>query len=319
MSSTLIIAIFFAVMALAGVVIFFVVKQKQKEAQTSSAENLSRRIEILQEGFGDQGLLEERTPEQSFLESLNQDLINLIGSIAPIPSPEKLSLLNKAGLRTKDAHVWFFFQQVSGAIMGLALGALSIFFVGPMFGITVGVLLALLFFMSPSSEMRRRIKERSYKIDKTLPDMIDLFANCCIAGVSFDIAAGYILNDLGNDPLMVPIKEDFLAWQADANLGIARPDCWKRLADRSESKNIRYFTSLINQSEKTGGSVAEALFKMSGFFRERRKQQIESEIAQLPTKMSSQTIAFIVMPIILLLLGPVCLNAFRMVAELFGR
>lgn len=317
MGTTIIIAVFFVVMAAVAAGIFIFVQKKQQNTEASSSDSLSRRIEILQEGFGDQGLLEERPPDQGFMESLSQDMVNMIGSFAPVPSPEKLALLNKAGLRTKDAHIWFFFQQISGAVVGLGLGAMSVFVLGPMAGIAVGLMLALLFFMGPSSDMRNRIKERSYRIDKTLPDMIDLFANCCIAGVSFDIAAGYILNDLGDDPLMGPVKEDFLAWQGDANLGIARPDCWKRLSDRSDSKNIRYFTSLINQSEKTGGSVAEALFKMSGFFRERRKQQIESEIATLPTKMSTQTMAFIVLPIIILLLGPVCLNAFKMVAELF--
>ncbi|MDX1919493.1 MAG: type II secretion system F family protein [Candidatus Caenarcaniphilales bacterium] len=315
----LIIAVFFVILLVAGVAIFMLVTKKQQQSDATSSEALNRRIAILQEGFEDQGALESRAPEQNPLDSINGDLMNFIGSFTPVPSPEKLDSLNKAGLRTSDAHIALFFQQISGGIVGAGLGFLIIFTgLSFMAGIAIAMCLALLFYMAPASDVRKRIKERSYKIDKTLPDMIDLFANCCVAGVSFDIAAGYILVDLEDDPLIKPIKEDFLAWQADVNFGMERPESWRRLANRSESKNIRYFTSLINQSEKTGGSVAEALFKMSSFFRERRKQQIESEIATLPTKMSSQTIVFIVLPIVLLLLGPVGLNAFRMVAELFG-
>lgn len=315
----LIIAVFFIIVLVAGGAIFMMVRQKQQQSDATSTDTLNRRIAILQEGFEDQGALESRLPEEGVLDSLNRDLMNFIGAFAPVPSPEKLAMLNKAGLRTSDAHIALFFQQVSGAIVGAGMGFLVIFTgLKPMAGIAIAMCMSLLFYMGPASDVRRRIKERSYKVDKTLPDMIDLFANCCVAGVSFDIAAGYILVDLEDDPLIRPIKEDFLAWQADVNFGMERPEAWRRLADRSESKNIRYFTSLINQSEKTGGSIAEALFKMSAFFRERRKQQIESEIATLPTKMSSQTIVFIVLPIVLLLLGPVGLNAFRMVAELFG-
>lgn len=318
MDMTLIIAGFFIFLVACGVVIFMMVQSGQKRSDATSSETLSRRIAIIQEGFEDQGMLESREPDEGVVDSINKDLMNMIGKFAPVASPEKISMLNKAGMRRPDAHVAMFFQQVAGGIMGAGIGFLIIFTgIGVMAGIAIALCLALLFYLGPSSEMNRRIKDRSYKIDKSLPDVIDLFANCCVAGVSFDIAASYILADLEDDALLAPVKEDFLAWQADVNLGMDRQDSWKRLADRSNSKNIRYFTSLINQSEKTGGSVAEALFKMSDFFRERRKQLIESEIAQVPTKMSTQTIAFIVLPIVLLLLGPVGLNAFRMVADLF--
>ncbi len=313
-----IILIFLVAIVVVGGVTFVVVNKQQQKTDASSAEALSRRIAILQEDFGDQGLMEHRAPNESFLESLNKDLLNFIGSFSPVPSPEKMDKFNKAGLRTKEVPVSIFFQQISGAVMGIVLGIILCFTPIGIAGLALALGFAYMGYSSPMSDVRKRIKERSYRIDKTLPDMIDLFANCCVAGVSFDIAAGYILNDLGDDPLMQSIKEDFLAWQADVNLGMERPEAWKRLANRSESKNIRYFTSLINQSEKTGGSVAEALFKMSGFFRERRKQQIESEIATLPTKMSSQTIVFIVLPIVVLLLFPVGLNAFKMMGELFG-
>ena len=73
----------------------------------------------------------------------------------------------------------------------------------------------------------------------------------------------------------------------------------------------------MNQSEKTGGSIADSLFKMSSFFRDRRKQQIQAEIAQLAQKMSMQTMAFIILPIIILLMGPIFLNAAQMAGQLF--
>ncbi|HEY9886146.1 MAG TPA: type II secretion system F family protein [Vampirovibrionales bacterium] len=310
--------IFFAILIAVSAGLFVFLQGKEKRARLSSSDELNRRIAVLQDGMQDQGALESRAPNESFFDKLSHDLAGFITGFSPSPSKDQINMLNKAGYRTNDAHVWFFFQQVSGAITGVCLGILTVVLgLGLMAGLAVGLLLGLLFYMAPMSSMRNTIQDRTKKIDKTLPDMIDLFANCCMAGVSIDIAAGYILNDLGNDEVLQPIKEDLLAWQSDVNLGVDRPKAWQRLAERSDSKNIKYFTSLINQSEKTGGSISEALFKMSDFFRERRKQMIESEIAQLPTKMSTQTIFFIVMPIVVMLMFPVFLHAYKMASELF--
>ncbi len=313
------IAIILTLVIICSAGIFFVVQNNQRKAESSSSDNLNRRIAILQEGFQDQGFIESRESNVGAGDSLWQDFMNLIGTVAPVPNPDKLEALNKAGYRTKNAHILFFVQQIGGAIAGGLLAGIATLMISHdmLYGLLATLLVGLLGFIGPQSSLRKKIQERSYMIDKTLPDMIDLFANCCIAGVSFDTAAGYILNDLGDDPLLTPIKEDFLAWQADVNLGMPRPDCWNKLSNRSNSKNIRYFTSLINQSEKTGGSIAESLFKMSGFFRERRKQQIQGEIAQLATKMSMQTMVFIVLPIIVLLMGPIFLNAAQMASQLF--
>lgn len=313
-----IIVIFTVITAFIGVGAYIFFSKKAEQSEASSAESLSQRISILQEGFVDQGLLESRNSHKGSVD-LGSDISNFFGSFAPVPGPAQLALLNKAGLRTPNAHVLIFMRKLSGAVFGIVIGIImSIFLSLGMSGIAIGLALAFMGWTGPNSEIRKRIQDRSYKIDKTLPDMIDLFANCCVAGVSFDIAAGYILNDLEDDSLLLPIKEDFLAWQSDVNLGMERPDSWKRLGERSDSKSIRYFTSLMNQSEKTGGSIAESLFKMSSFFRERRKQQLEAEIAQLPMKMSSQTIVFIVLPIVILLLGPVAINMFKTVGQVFG-
>ena len=308
----------FTLIPIIGILGYVYIRKSGQRAQSTSTDVLNQRIAVLQEGFVDQGKLEERDSDESFFEALNKDTFNLIGSFAPTPSEELTQLLNKAGERDKYAYLRTFFQQIIGGIFGFTIGVCLIFVMNnTAAGLALGLGIGFLFYSGVKSGLRTKAKDRSYKIDKTLPDVIDLFANCCVAGVSFDTAANYILNDLGSELIMKPIKEDMLAWQADVNLGMTRPEGWKRLSDRSDSKNIRYFTSLINQSEKTGGSVADALFKMSSFFRERRKQLLEAEIAQLPTKMSSQTIVFIVMPMVVLLMAPVGLNAFRMVSEIF--
>ena len=315
MDITLILVIISA--ALLGTGTYLFVSKQQERSEIGSSQNLNERIAVLQEGFVDQGGLESRGTGKNFTDYGN-DFANFIAPFAPIPSQQQLSQLNKAGLRQPGAFINIWLQKMSGIVFGVGLGLVVGFMIGMLYGLIVALLLGVLGFMAPISDIRKRTEDRTLKIDKTISDMIDLFANCCVAGVSFDIAAGYILNDLENDPLMQPIKEDFLAWQSDVNLGVERPTAWKNLAERSNSKSMRDFTALMNQSEKTGGSVSESLFKMSSFFRERRKQLLEAEIAQLPSKMSGLTILFIVMPTVVLILGPVGVFTFKTMGEVFG-
>ncbi|MDX1917927.1 MAG: type II secretion system F family protein [Candidatus Caenarcaniphilales bacterium] len=301
-----------------GIWAYFHFTNVEHEVDTTSSEAISQRIGFLQENLPFQGGLEARPSSESNYSTIIKFFMELVGGFAPTPSPSKLTILNKAGLRDKDAHVAVFAQQIAYTTFGVIITMLSFLVAEPMVALILGSLLTFLFYYSVWSGVLRKAADRALKIDKTIPDMIDLFANCCLAGVSFDIAANFILNEIESNDTWLPVKEDFLAWQADVNFGIARQEAWKKLAERSDSKNMRFFTSLIDQSEQTGGSVSEALFKMSAFFRERRKQQIEAEIAALPGKMSGQTIVFIVFPIIVLLLLPIGISFFEQVKGVLG-
>jgi|GEM_PF-3468924 len=311
--------VFFSIISITLVVGFFVfkyVQTRQEEALLSDKASLENRIAFMEEEMGATGLITGNSDHENS-SSIMGELLTLVGKFMPIPDEKKMETFNKAGYRSPNAHAVFFTKKFSKSLLIGVLVSLSAFFGLGLMGFIIGCVIGLLVFIQSDGELRKSIVYRSLQIDKTLPEIIDLFANCCRAGVSFDVAAGYILNELGEEESIKSIKEDFLAWQNDVNLGLDRSECWKRLANRSDSKNIRYFCSLINQSEKLGGSVSEALFKMSGFFRDRRVQQIEAEIAQLPSKMSGQTIMFIVMPIVVMIILPIAINSYKTVKMVF--
>ena len=312
--------IFLAVIIVVLVLGFFVFKyleNEQAKSTLSDTASLENRISFAEEEMGVEGIISGKKVNLESEPGIKGEFLAWVGKLTPIPDEKAKEALNKAGYRTVDAHAVFFTKRFcKGLLVGFMVSLSAFFGLGSM-GLLTGGILGFLVFMQSNGELRKKIAYRSLQIDKTLPDVIDLFANCCKAGVSFDVAATFILNELGEEESIRSIKEDLLSWQNDISLGLDRTDCWKRLANRSDSKNIRYFCSLINQSEKVGGSVSEALFKMSDFFRDRRIQQIEAEIAQLPSKMSGQTILFIVMPIIVMILLPIVINAFTTIKEVF--
>lgn len=306
--------IFIIVLTIVGVVGFIVIYSLLAANQKETFSNLKDRINYLQDGFTNQGRLETRDQSEGFVTSI----INSLGAFLPVPTPEKLELLNQAGHRSENAYPMLLQKQIGFVVLGAAVGGLL--------GIAMesNALAFLLFFACGIlgyfiswSSLKGEVAHRSLCIDKTIPDLVDLFANACSAGTSFDLAADFILNELPEHGTALPIKQDFLAWQQDTKFGVERTECWTRLRKRSQSKNIKYFANLMDQSEKTGGSVSEALLKMADFFRERRKQQIEADISQLASKLAGLTILFIVLPILLLIIIPIGLQIKKQSAGIF--
>ncbi len=253
---------------------------------------------------------------------LKETIYNLMAEKLPPVTPELADKLNKAGRRNPEAYYDFVFDQLMYTFL-LCVFCLMMTFVSPenatmfiLLGLPLSAVVGI--FLLPSSKLSGQVKERAKAIDRLIPDMIDMFANCCQGGISFDAAARFVLSELGEQKSLTAGKEDFTAWLSDINFGMGRSDAWKRMAERTDSENMSYFTSLMDQSEKTGGSIAESLFKMSSFFRERRKQALEADIAGLPGGMANKTIFFIVLPVFVMLIAPLGIYFGKMMSGMGG-
>lgn len=293
--------VFIAILSIAAFVLLQKHLQKKEETNLSSLKN---RLNYLQQDFAHQGALETRDEVDGT--GPFDTLLNYLATLLPAPSPKKLDLLNKAGLREPNAYKGKVVEQLSTTVLGIVAGSLlGIIFDNPIIGIVGAAGLGFVFYIRAWGSLEAVIKKRSYYIDKSLPDLIDLFANACSAGTTFDLAADFIIFQLPESELTTAIKQDMLAWQQDIKYGVERQEAWTRLHQRSKSKNMKYFCNLIDQSEQTGGSISSSLLKMADFFRERRKQALEAEIAQLRGKLVMLTIIFIVLPILIYMIVPI--------------
>jgi len=301
--------IFFAAICGIGLGVFIFASKKFAAQQAGSKEAVRSRINALEEQ-------QQQDLGASELKGTMLAIYEAIGNYLPVPTPEKLKLLDQAGIRGSGAYLTQVVEQIVGGVLGFIVGFVLIGLLlrqNALEGFLCGVILGGGAYFLSWEGVKGKIKQRSLLLDKAVPNIIDLFANACAAGVTFDMAADMIIGQMGDEANIKPIKEDLLAWQADVRLGIPRNECWRKLAGRNKSKNIKYFSSLMDQSELSGGSASGALFKMAGFFRERRKQQIEAEIAALGGKMNALTIIFIALPMLAMLVIPIM----RMVGEQF--
>jgi len=142
---------------------------------------------------------------------------------------------------------------------------------GFMIGWLVGVRawsLALSFFLGvlPILFLRWRRKRKTLKIERFMPDAMELLAR--------SLKAGHTLSgtlDLVSQEIPAPLGTEMRITFEEQRLGLSLPQAFRRMGERVASQDLRYFvTAVIIQSE-TGGNLSEILENIGTIIRDRLK------------------------------------------------
>ncbi len=160
----------------------------------------------------------------------------------------------------------------------------------------VVVLFTVLGFFFPQLWLQSRINARQKEIRKAMPDALDLLTICVEAGLGFEAAMSKVSEKWENQlslALMRTIRE--------IQLGKARRDAMRDMADRIGIPEMTSFVAAIIQSEILGVSLAKVLRIQSDQMRVRRRQYAEEQAHQAPVKMILP-LAFLIFPSIFIIL-----------------
>ena len=227
--------------------------------------------------------------------------------------------LTKAGYRTKDAMVKFFFFKlmlppVFGLIAMFLIYGLNVYSLeGPMKILAcAGAVVAGLYL--PEIMVKNAAQKRQDKIRKSLPDALDLMVICAEAGVSLDATLTRVSKEMEvSDP---EIADEFsltaleLGFLADRRLAL------KNMAMRSDVSVMRGIANTLLQSEKYGTPLAHSLRVMSAESRDERMMKAEEKAARLPAMLTVPMIVFILPPLFIVLIGPAALSTIDALSNL---
>jgi tight adherence protein C len=158
-------------------------------------------------------------------------------------------------------------------------------------------------FMYPQIWLNRKIRTRQSEIIKALPDALDLLTICVEAGLGFDAAMNKV-NEKWDDPLSM----EFGRVIRDIQLGKARRDALRDMAERMDVTDVTSFVAAIVQTEQLGVSIAKVLRIQSDQMRMKRRQRAEEKAHQAPIKMLFPMVFLIFPSIYIVLLGPAILT-----------
>jgi tight adherence protein C len=214
-------------------------------------------------------------------------------------------LLAQAGWRSADALTMFLGVRLA---MPLSLGVLAYLLAPvllhgpPTLRMLAGVAGIFVGAFAPSMYVKNAGQKRRQKIQRGLPDALDLFVICTEAGLSLDAAVARVSREIGanapelGDELgLVAIELGFLPHRADALTNLAK---------RVDMPSIRGLVNTLAQTERYGTPLAQSLRVLASEFRNARLMKAEEKAARLPATLTVPMIVFILPPLFVVLIGP---------------
>ena len=249
-------------------------------------------------------------PKEKSIGSVVQQAKSSIGSLMEsvenlMPRSDKevsivVQRLTRAGYRNESAVKVFYGCKVAAPILLSALALVTgLASLGPFFVylMTLGV-----GFLAPDFWLGKKIKKRQKKINRGLPDVLDLLVICMEAGLSLDQATARTAQELNQSQPELCDELNIVVLEQHAGRG--RADAWKHMAERTGVESVRNLVSMLVQTEQFGTSIAKVLRVHSDSLRVQRVQMIEELASKTSVKLVFPLVLFIFPALFLVTLGP---------------
>jgi tight adherence protein C len=216
--------------------------------------------------------------------------------------------LIQAGFRhPKGAAIYFGSRLLGAFFLPLAFLLVSVTQgkVNPR-NMMVAFLLSGAGFYLPVYVLQLITRRRQDRIDKALPDILDLLIVCLESGLSLTAT----LNRVGDEAraLSKELYRELQIVNAELRAGIPREVALKNLGERTGVQSVKSLVALMIQSEKLGASIAKSLRTHASFLRVQRGLKAEEMAAKLPVKILFPMIFFIFPAIFVVVLGPAAIQ-----------
>ena len=166
----------------------------------------------------------------------------------------------------------------------------------------VTLLTAAAGYYGPDVFLQWRTQTRRDTLQRGLPDLVDLLVVALESGMGLDAAITRVSKELARSHAL--LAEEFYLAGLEVRAGAGRMTALKNLALRMNLDDLNGLVTMLNQSERFGTSLGEALRVQSEVMRLKRGQRAEEIAAKIPVKMLFPLIFFIFPSIMVVLIGP---------------
>lgn len=240
---------------------------------------------------------------------------SLLVTIDPDSYSTLRSDLTRAGFRGRYATTWYWVWRIVAAIV---LGALG-FWMQRTF-IKEGALEVLLpagglifGFALPYLIVQRRVNQRREKIQKSLPNVLDLIIVCVEAGLSLNAAIQRIAKEMRDT--YPELAGELSILNQEFFLGVGRAEAFRNLALRTGVDELRSLATVLLQSDRLGTSIAEVLRVQAEIMRTKRRQRAMEDAQKMPIKLLFPLIFFIFPALLVVILGPAAITLYRSLTD----
>ena len=219
-------------------------------------------------------------------------------------SKEKLASAGYRGPAPMIAFMFFRFVMppVVFAVMLFYLFVVTHFHYSTMEKITAAFAGALFGYYLPDLFVSNAISRRQQSIMRAFPDALDLMLICVESGMSIESSFTRVGAEIGTQS--AELAEELGLTTAELSYLPDRRQAFDNLAKRCGHPGVRAVAIALNQAEKYGTPMGQALRVTATENREMRMAEAERKAASLPAKLTVPMILFFLPCLFIVILGP---------------
>jgi tight adherence protein C len=194
--------------------------------------------------------------------------------------------------------------KVTGAVVGLIGGLVFQLMLGsPTTKIVVVIGVTVIGFFAPNLYLYQKAHDRAERLQRDLPDAIDLLTISVESGLGFDAAVQQVARNTEG-----PLAEEFSRVLREMQIGQGRADALRAMGERTNVGDVRTFVGAMVQADSFGIPIAQVLRVQSAEMRVKRRQRAEEKAQQVPVKITIPLIFCILPTLFIAVMGPAVLS-----------
>jgi tight adherence protein C len=171
------------------------------------------------------------------------------------------------------------------------------------------VVTAGLAWFGPALLVERRAQRRMDRVDRDLPELIDLLTATIEAGLGF---AGSL--QLVADRFQGPLGQELRLTLHEQSMGLSTGQALENFRARCDTPSVRAFTRAVSQGETLGVSIGTMMRNLASETRKRRRQLATEKVQKAPVKMLFPLVFLIFPALFVVLLFPALYRVFEQLA-----
>jgi len=224
---------------------------------------------------------------------------------------EAQALLVQAGYRGQGPYVAFLFFRLVAPLAALLATAFYIYVVidldqPPTIKVLICLGAAFAGMQAPKMFLKNNIARRQLSIKRAFPDALDLLLICIESGVAVESAFRRVAQEVGSQS--IPLAEEFTLTTAELSYLPERKQAYENLAKRTGLEGVKSVCMALQQAERYGTPLGQALRVMAQENRDMRMQEAEKKAAALPPKLTVPMILFFLPVLFIVILGPAAIS-----------
>jgi tight adherence protein C len=157
--------------------------------------------------------------------------------------------------------------------------------------------------LGPNLFLYQKTYDRSKRMERELPDAIDLMTISVESGLAFDAAVQQVARNTDG-----PLADEFSRVLREMQIGKGRAEALRALGERTNVDDLKSFVTAMVQADSFGIPIAKVLRIQSSEMRTKRRQKAEEQAQKVPVKITVPLIFCILPCLFIAVMGPAVIH-----------